>query len=298
MKLVVRILLAVAAIVVVWQGAHAIHAAQYEYAALHLPPSHPFPPPDSLALGLRDVAFPSAAGSTIRGWSIPSRTGAIVILASGSSSDRRSMLPLARVLSRAGLGVLLFDWPGCGESDGRVGLGADEVAALRGAVAYAVRRPDLQDGRLGVVGFSMGAWLSLLEAADDPRIRSVVLEGVYDEPWEQSRLEYRDAGFAVQAGAALGLYLGGLRWDEPRATASVARLAPRPVLMVSGSQDRTVPPALSRRVFEAARSPKEWWAIPGAGHGGYLAADPTYGTRIAAFLTRTLAAHTESTPHS
>jgi uncharacterized protein len=47
--------------------------------------------------------------------------------------------------------------------------------------------------------------------------------------------------------------------------ASVRKLAGVPLLMVHGKRDRTVTPEQARRLFEAAREPKEirWWD---AGH--------------------------------
>ena len=44
-------------------------------------------------------------------------------------------------------------------------------------------------------------------------------------------------------------------------------LAPRPVLLVHGAADSVLPDICSRRVFAAAREPKELKLYPGAGHG-------------------------------
>src|SRR5262245_9584686 len=62
---------------------------------------------------LRDVSFGSAA---LRGWYAPSRNGGAVIFTHGSYSDRSMLVLEGQALARAGFGVLLFDWPGHGES--------------------------------------------------------------------------------------------------------------------------------------------------------------------------------------
>ena len=39
-----------------------------------------------------------------------------------------------------------------------------------------------------------------------------------------------------------------------------------PVLVIHGERDSLIPIRLGRALFEAAREPKEWLAVPGAGH--------------------------------
>ena len=46
----------------------------------------------------------------------------------------------------------------------------------------------------------------------------------------------------------------------------VAGLAPRPLLVIQGSEDHITPPALAEALFAAAREPKEMWLVEGAAH--------------------------------
>ena len=46
--------------------------------------------------------------------------GATAIHLHSSDDDRRQLLPEAQLLSSHGFGVFMFDWPGHGESGGRV----------------------------------------------------------------------------------------------------------------------------------------------------------------------------------
>lgn len=50
-------------------------------------------------------------------------------------------------------------------------------------------------------------------------------------------------------------------------TAAVNRLAPRPLLLVVGQDDHTLPPECSRYVFDNALEPKQLVVLPGVGHG-------------------------------
>ena len=53
---------------------------------------------------------------------------------------------------------------------------------------------------------------------------------------------------------------------EFRPEDQIARLAPRPVLLVHGAADRLVPPDESRHLFERAGSPRRMEVLPGVGH--------------------------------
>ncbi len=113
------------------------------------------------------------------------------------------------------------------------------------AVKYLGARPEIDRARLGVAGYSMGSFLAVLLAADDPEVRAVVLAAGGDLP--------EGTPLAAVARAVV---------DPPRA---VRKLAGRPLLMIHGKNDRTMRPAQAERLFAAAREPKEirWWD---AGH--------------------------------
>ena len=45
-----------------------------------------------------------------------------------------------------------------------------------------------------------------------------------------------------------------------------SRAAVAPILIMQGTQDQIVPPALGRALFAAAPEPKEFWSSPDGGH--------------------------------
>ena len=81
-----------------------------------------------------------------------------------------------RMLARHGYGVLLFDRRGEGESEGDPNSwgwgGGQDVKA---AIAYLQHRPDVDPGRIGGIGLSVGGEMMLETAAetDDARGRRV-----------------------------------------------------------------------------------------------------------------------------
>jgi fermentation-respiration switch protein FrsA (DUF1100 family) len=58
-----------------------------------------------------------------------------------------------------------------------------------------------------------------------------------------------------------------------------------PVLVISGEKDRNSRPADTWMLFESARSPKQLWFVPNAGHVDLDQAAPEeYEARVLAFL--------------
>lgn len=119
------------------------------------------------------------------------------------------------------------------------------LADAKLAVHYLAARTETDAERIGLVGYSIGAFLGIIAAADEARIRAVVLAAGGDLP--------SGTPFSTLARAIA---------DPARA---VRRLNGRPLLMVHGRQDTTVRPEQAERLFAAALEPKEllWW---NAGH--------------------------------
>lgn len=246
-------------------------------------------PADPLLRGLRPVAFHSDDGTALAGWYLPSRTGAAVLLLHGSEADRTQLLPEARLLAPAGFGLLLFDWPGHGESAGMVHWGAGERAALRAATDWLSRQRDLNPARLGALGFSSGGAILVEEAATDPRLRALVLEGTYSDAAELTCDQFKSWGLPAQLGALFADRHFGMDLHEPQPVQLVAALAPRPLFIIAGENDSVVPNAMAHALYAAAAEPKTLWIIPGCGHGGYAqAASGALGPRLTQFFLRAL----------
>ncbi len=290
-----RVLVGLLILLAGWEVAHGVRSAWYEYHVFHGARKLPVVGAGAHEITMREVQFSGARGDTIRGWYVPSRNGATVILATGSESDRSSMWPYLRLFATAGFGVLLSDWPGTGTSDGVIGMGEVERIALQNSVTYALQQPDIREGRVGILGFSLGSYIGALAAAD-PRIQVLVMEGVFDNPWSQTRAEYSKVSLGARFGGLIGDYLAGLRPDDPRASDAIAAQPSRPLLFVAGTADKTVPLAVSRQIYDAANAPKLFWEITNAGHGDYLSADPTYGARLLDFMRGALLAPATDAP--
>jgi alpha-beta hydrolase superfamily lysophospholipase len=275
-------------------------------AALFSPPRAPIHLPHELdGVPVRDVAF--GDGSAIRGWYIPSQNGAAVVLAHGSGADRSQLSTEARLLADAGFGVLAFDWPGHGESAGKVTYGPPERAALRAAVAFASSQPGVDARRIGALGFSVGAALVAVTAPEEPRLHAIALVACFADSDEQTRDQFLPGQTERRLRGLFGVAFGAARavqqWaavrvdhaymaDAPlRPVDSVRGLADRDVLVIAASEDPVVPSWMSQDVYDGAAGRKEWLLLDHQGHGGLDALESgPYREALLRFFRQALAA--------
>jgi len=138
--------------------------------------------PDELGMPYEDVQFPARDGLRLSGWFVPARldngqqpkatlllvhgwpwnrlgTAAENILVDLPGSAPVQLMHLVLALHRRRYQLLMFDLRNHGQSaaSAPVTFGWREADDLLGALDYAVGRDDVDAGRIGVIGFSMGA---------------------------------------------------------------------------------------------------------------------------------------------
>lgn len=286
-SLLVRVLGAVLVLALVPAGVIAVRAARGATGDFHpVRPSAIIWPPDVPDVqGRRDVAITSTRGDVIRGWYVSSANGAAIALVPGTTSDRRHFIPEITALAQHGFGLLAFDLPGAGLSDGQVTWGASERAALSAVVAWLRAVDGVQ--RVGVVGFSQGSYTAVQVAAEDKRIEALVLEGAVGAYENVTRQEFGQWGLLSAVPAIIARRRAGYDPSEPRAI-DVMRRYTGPVLFVNGTEDRDVPRAEADSLFAQAAGPKEILDVNGAAHGAYAKVAGDYLVRLVAFFERTL----------
>jgi fermentation-respiration switch protein FrsA (DUF1100 family) len=242
----------------------------------------------SLGRPYEQVTLRTSDGLQLVGWYVRSHNGAAVI----SYPTRQGKLPQARMLVRHGYGVLLLDARGYDGSQGDPNLfGWDDAKDIDAAVAWLQKQPDVQRGRIGGIGFSVGGEMMLQAAAANTGLRAVVSDGAGFRSVREEVL-YGPRGWftsvpeqAVQS-AALAVMSGTA--PPPSLKQLVPRIAPRHVFFIyagHGAGGEEFNPAY----YAAAGSPKELWEIPEAGHtGGFNARPHQYEQRVVGFFDRAL----------
>jgi dienelactone hydrolase len=261
-------------------------------------PRHPAldaaPPAD---LAAEEVTMVAADGVVLAGWLVPSRNGAAMVVRHGSGSTRADTLAHAAVLAQAGYGVLITDARGHGGSGGRgMDLGWYGDADLAAAVDLLASRPDVDPGRIAVLGLSMGGEEAIGAAAADDRIRAVVAEGATgrtaaDKAWLSE--EYGMAGVVQEQVDRITYGLIDLLSPASPPVAlvdAVADSAPARFLLIAGGEvaDEVL---VAERLRAAAPDRTEVWIVPGAGHVAGLPTQPSaWPERVLGFLATALGA--------
>lgn len=207
-------------------------------------------------------------GIPLRGIHLHNDFETLLIYCHGFSSGKNFLnIPhLAEMLSSE-LDVIVFDFRGHGESGGETTFGAKELFDLDAVMEYAKR---FGYRRIILMGSSMGGAISIRYAADSPDVDAVITMGAFAHK-----------RFSMMAMAGLGV----LKWSfsrrvmgsawltrieraqpayEPRDF--VARISPRPLLLLHGEHDPLIPLSHARDLFARAREPKTLHIIRRGGH--------------------------------
>lgn len=250
--------------------------------------------PADFGLAFREVAIATARGRRLFGWFIPAPAAgpapAVAVL-HGWGGNAQMMLPAARPLHEAGFALLLFDARCHGRSDGDRFASLPRFAEdLAHAVDWLARQPEVDGRRLAALGHSVGAGAALLAASRHPGLAAVVSLAAFAHPAAMMRRWLASMGVPF---IPLGWYLLhyvqfviGHRYDDI-APVNTIRLVRRPVLLVHGADDATVPVEDARAIFaRRGDTPAELVVLPG-GHGSYEELGVSM-QRLVAFLRRSL----------
>lgn len=235
---------------------------------------------------VEDVDLTASDGVVLHGWFVPPKNGCVVVMGHGLGETRTRFLFDAKMLARHGCGALLFDWRAHGESGGDTATWGDrEQLDFSAAIGFAAKRPDVDPTRIVGCGFSIGASAVAVEAASDPRVRGVILLAVWPSLSDEIDYKARHFGALSRLPARWGIAHAGVDFDRVRPIDVIGKIAPRPLLLVTGDADTDTPLAVEERVFAAAAEPKEMWVVHGSDHGGYQAKDPaSYEQHVVRFL--------------
>ncbi len=261
------------------------------YRLLHAPCNEDRRTPADFGHRYEDVTIAARAGGAFRAFFIPGSNGAAVIVPPPASSGRGTRLHEADVLARNGYAVLALESRRCAGM-GAISLGYKETAEVADALAYLQARKDIDPARIGVLGFSSAGATAILAAARFPGLRAVIAEGGYGD-FAAGALGLGNGsanpveaivGWSFAAGYRV---LSGVDIARLNPQAVIRTIAPRPVLLIYGSEERSL--AGAHDLLAAAGANAELWVVEGAHHGDYLEVAPdAYEQHVIGFLDRAL----------
>jgi len=179
----------------------------------------------------------------------------LVILCHGflSHKDSSKNRQLAQVFGRESIATVRFDFRGCGESEG---LLSESSISRRWRDLQSVDLDDF-DGRLGLLGSSLGGYLALLEVSHNSKVRCAA---VWSAPSHLLDLAKRLPEFSP-------VKFSRECYEDLLTVELLPRLKNiQRILIVHGQEDQQVPPEHASSLYEVLDEPKALHILEGADH--------------------------------
>lgn len=173
---------------------------------------------------------------------------AVVLLIPGLDSVKEELFAIEQDFLKRGMATLAVDGPGQGESAPRFPIRADWSSVVTPIIDVLAARSDVDAGRIGLMGISMGGIYGPLAAAKEKRVRALIaLAGPYDlsacwaalNPLTKGGYVFytksKDEAEAFERSKTLALH--GVLADVEQ-----------PLLVIHGAKDRLFPPEQAERI--------------------------------------------------
>ncbi len=198
---------------------------------------------------------------------------AVIVLAHGFYNSKKAVLfqEMAENLLDV-YDVVVMDYRGHGESEGRFTWSAKEPQDLTAILAYARERYR----RVGVVGFSMGAAVSLIVAAKTDLVDSLI---AVSPPSEFKKIDFHfwkmdimeNVVYNVLQEGRIGKgFKAGAFWLKKTKPIEIVAKIKVPILFYHGAKDWLVLPWHSERLYQKAAAFKRIEIIANGTHAEFL----------------------------
>ena len=175
-----------------------------------------------------------------------------------SSKDSDKFVALGERFSREGMALLRFDFRGCGESEGTLEQSTvtARISDLDSAIQFVWSHPDLKN-RIGLLGSSLGGYVSLIKAATAKEVSAVV---TWAAPFHLDGIDSKKD--------AEGMPSLGKAFMKDRKKHRLLPLLPRVsnCLVIHGEADELVPVDQAWEIFHHLGPNKEIHIIEGGDH--------------------------------
>lgn len=220
-------------------------------------------PKTDLGLEFEEVEFQSSDNFKLSAWYVPAEkdSGRAVISVHGRGGDRREGLRYLKTIHDLGVNVILLDVRNNGKSDKSFNSMTFHERKDVDAAFQFLKKNKKQES-IGILGFSMGGATSILYMAENPEIKV----GIFDSPFadfEQVITENAKMLYGIPKYPLLPVVVF-LFEQRTGADASlmnpksvIGKISPRPILLLHGTADVTVPYNHAEILLESANEPKE-----------------------------------------
>jgi alpha/beta superfamily hydrolase len=180
---------------------------------------------------------------------------------------------LAEKLCQRGMAVFWFNFRGTGESGGNFDI-MGWARDLRAVLDHLWSTDSFDKGQMSLAGFSAGAAVAIYVASQDARIYSIVACSCpaeitpvnYNNNWNNLVAHLREIGSIRDEDFPRSIDEWSASFQRISPIKCVDKIAPRPLLIIHGSEDNIVPLENAQELYEEAGLPKSLMIIDGGGH--------------------------------
>ena len=231
--------------------------------------------PESYGLQVEDIYFNAPDGVKLHAWFIPARNPSATLLwYHGNAGNLTHRLDNILELRPLRLNIFIFDYRGYGRSEGKPdqnGIFQDSQAAYD----YLTLNKNIAPENLFLFGRSLGG-VCAIEIASKNKAAGLIVESAFT-----SAREMADKMFPF-------FPLKFLLRNKYNAIGTIASVN-MSKLFLHGTEDELVPYSMGQKLFKAAREPKEFYAIKGAGHNDtYSVGGKEYIDTLELFIQKSL----------
>ncbi len=228
--------------------------------------------PHSIGLQFESVSFETTDGVQLSGWFVPSESArGVILFCHGNAGNISHRLDSIQIFHQLGLDVFIFDYRGCGQSEGRPteqGTYKDAEAAWR----YLIEERQVKPNEVIIFGRSLGgavaSWL-----AQSHTLGGLILESTFTS--------------LPDIAAGLYPYLPVrllLRFEYN--TAEYLGRVDCPVLIVHSRDDEIMPFNHGQQLFESAKEPKKFLETTGTHNNGFITSGKRYEDGLHTFISQ------------
>ena len=230
--------------------------------------------PADIGLAYETVRLTAGDGTRLHAWFVPATTARGTLLFShGNAGNIAHRLDSISLFHSLGLNVLIFDYRGYGESEGKPSEKGTYLD-VQAAWGYLLEERMISPQEIIIFGRSLGAAIAADLASRNPSA-GVILESAFTSvpdmaaslyPWLPVRL------------------LSRYRYNN---LDKVERIT-SPLLVVHSREDGIIPYAHGEQLFAHANEPKRFLELRGGHNGGYHVSRERYTTSMQQFLDEIL----------
>ena len=226
--------------------------------------------PADVGMDYQDVIIETTDGVTLHGWFVAGRSSRVLLFYHGNAGNISHRLDSIRQFQALGLSVLIIDYRGYGQSEGRTtesGIYRDADAAWR----YLIENRGMVANDIVIFGRSLGASVASRLAAQTQPLALIV-----------------ESSFTSVPDIAQDLYPWlPVHWLSrlSHATREYVRDVHCPVLVVHSRDDEIIPFHHGETIFASANEPRTLLAIRGTHNDAFLRDERAYVEGLRTFLS-------------